>query len=88
MRTAITAITWLGAAAVFAWGWASQGWDLERGLTLLAVREVGWLVSWLVHKVAELDRRVQSWKKPISCSACTRSSGSCTRAHAAENGVM
>ena len=63
MRIAITAIAWLGAPAVFAWGWASQGWDLERGLTVLTVAGGAWLVTWLLNKVVELDRRVQSLEK-------------------------
>ena len=63
MRTAITAISWLVFAAVVAWGWASQGWGLEGGLTFLAVMGGGMLVSWLVYRVAELDLGVQALEK-------------------------
>ena len=63
MRTAITAIAWLGAAAIFAWAWVSQGWDLERGLMVLAAGGVGWFVNWLYYKVGELDRRVETLEK-------------------------
>jgi hypothetical protein len=61
MRIVITAIFLLGAAAVVASVWASEGW--ERGLTVLAAAGGGWLANWLLNKVAEVDRRVQSLEK-------------------------
>ena len=63
MRTAITAIAWLGAAAIFAWAWVSQEGGWERGLMILAAGLVGWFVNWLLYKVAELDRRIESLEK-------------------------
>jgi hypothetical protein len=63
MRIAITAITWLGAAAVSAWGWVSQGWDWERGVTVLGAELFGWFANWLYYKVGELERRVEHLEK-------------------------
>lgn len=63
MRTANTAIAWLGAAAIFAWAWVSQEWGWERGLTILAAGMFGWFVNWLFYKVGELNRRVEYLEK-------------------------